>query len=70
MYSAAATDRCTNAVRGAQLGGNEGGRVRALAWSGRPRRDLSIRSEVNSVHRMMVATKSGPNSIWLALLVP
>jgi hypothetical protein len=39
MYSAAATERCTNAVRGAQLGGNKGGRVRALAWSGRPRRD-------------------------------
>jgi hypothetical protein len=34
MDSAAATDRCTNAVRGAQLGGNKGGRVRALAWSG------------------------------------
>jgi hypothetical protein len=47
MYSAAATDRCTNAVRGAQLGGNKGGRVRALAWSGRPRRDFGIRFEVN-----------------------
>jgi hypothetical protein len=38
MYSAAATDRCTNAVRGAQLGGNKGGRDRALAWSDPPRR--------------------------------
>jgi hypothetical protein len=66
MYSAAAIDRCTNAVRGAQLGGDKGGRVRALAWSDRPCRDFGIRSEVNSVHRMMVATKNGPNSIWLA----
>ena len=35
---------CTHAVRGAQLGGNKGGRVRALAWSDRPRRDFRIRS--------------------------
>jgi hypothetical protein len=61
MYSAAATDRCTNAVRGAQLGGNKGGRVRALAWFGRPRHDFGIRFEVNWVHRMMVATKGGPH---------
>jgi hypothetical protein len=29
MYSAAATDRCTNAVRGAQLGVNKEGRAAA-----------------------------------------
>ena len=48
MYSAAATDRCTNAVRGAQLGVNkQGARGRAHALSNKTRCGFYDRPTVN-----------------------
>src|SRR6516162_3512199 len=48
MYSAAATDRCTNAVRGAQLGVNkQGARGRAHALSNKTRCGFYDRPSVN-----------------------